>query len=100
MIGQLLFECRPIPHGSFTADAGPSYFTTDVDDAVAWATANVTRLVEQITIDVHAPGDVSTFAIRHICHDGTDSGWRCWRDGDFVGAVSLDRLFHPPVMVS
>ena len=86
-----VFECMAIELSRFAGDA-PSYSTTDEADAVAWAKANTTR-DQQVTIDVCAPGDVSTFAVRTFHHDGTDSGWRCWRDGTLVGAISLDALF-------
>jgi hypothetical protein len=87
-----LFECMAIELSRFSGGA-PSYFTTDEADAVAWAKANTSR-DQQVTIDVCAPGDVSTFAVRTIHHDGSDSGWRCWRDGSFVGPISLDALFN------
>lgn len=87
-----VFECMAIELSRFSGGA-PSYFTTDEADAVAWAKANTTR-DQQVTIDVCAPGDVSTFALRTVKHDGFDSGWRCWRDGTFVGPISLDALFN------
>ncbi len=87
----LTFDCRPIHKGAFSGDA--AYFTHDEADAVAWSIANATRDREQVTIEVTAPGDVSTFAIRHFQFGGIDTGWLCWRDGDRVSTRSLDVLF-------
>jgi hypothetical protein len=95
MVGERapMFECRPILKGTCITEPGSSYFTSDEADAVAWATANATRMVEQVTIEVCAPGDVSTFGIRHISPDGGDTGWSCWFQGDKVATTSIDVLF-------
>lgn len=98
MTGGPVFECRQIMVGRFSG-APPSYFTLDESDALAWAQANLTRGHEQISIEVNSPGDVSTFAIRHVTHEG-DSGWRCWRDGDFVGSMSIAALLGPDRVVA
>ena len=92
------FECRTVSLLTFV-DTCSSYRTVDEADAVAWARANVTPRDEQISIEAHAPGDVSTFAIRHFhLHRGTvvDSGWSCWKDGTKVSTTSLDALFASP----
>jgi len=44
-----------------------------------------------VSIEAAGPA-VSTFAMRYL-KPGSDSGWRCWRDGTFTGVVSLEVLF-------
>lgn len=92
MVDDPIFECMPIPYGQFVGGP-PHYFTHSEADALDWTAANLTRDLEQITVEACRRGDVSTFAVRTFKPDGTDSGWRCWLDGTFVGAASLENLF-------
>lgn len=87
-----MFECRQIPLGLF-GPQDPSYFTESESDAVAWAKANATRFVEQVSIEVNVPGDVSTFAVRTFSYPDTDTGWKAWLDGEPQGSCTPDQLF-------
>jgi hypothetical protein len=68
-------------------------FTTSEDTAIEWAKEQVSPRVTQVTIETLSDR-ADTFAIRHFTTAG-DSGWRRWRDGDFIGAGSLTTLFDP-----
>lgn len=63
------------------------------DDEADAVLAAVNRLGDNVThVIVEAHEDaVDTFGVRHLRFvDGkvTDSGWRCWIDGVFVGGAS------------
>lgn len=67
------------------------FTTVDEDAAVAWARAKVTPFVEHVAIEACGPV-AHDFAIRYLTPQG-DSGWRCWSQGTFTGATSLESLF-------
>jgi hypothetical protein len=67
--------------------------TTNEDTAIEWAKTQVSPLVTGVMIETLSDR-ADTFAIRHFTTAG-DSGWRRWREGDFIGAGSLTTLFDP-----
>lgn len=68
-------------------------FETDSEDAaMEWAKSRLSPIVTQVTVEACA-GDPSTFAIRHLHADGTDTGWSCWYQGDKIAVRSIDVLF-------
>lgn len=92
MTAPIEFECRVVQG----LNVIERFTTIDETEALEWAAAHVSPVLAHVSIEASGPV-VSTFAMRYIAeeHPGrrTDSGWRCWHDGTFVGAISLDRLF-------
>ena len=68
-------------------------FRTNVEnEAIEWAKSQVTDAVASVTIEASCEKS-DTFALCFVYHDGNDSGWRCWIDGEFSTTKSLDVCF-------
>ena len=69
-----------------------TFRTAVEDEAVEWAKAHTSGLVPVVSIEASSE-KADTFALRHVRHDGTDSGWSCWIDGARSATKSLDVCF-------
>lgn len=70
---------------TIAGDPDRQRFTTE-PQAVAHAEGRVGPRSVLVTIEAHVIDQAGTFAVRHFRWAGgevTDSGWRCWVDGEF-----------------
>lgn len=55
-------------------------------EALAWRDDHFGPRVDQVSI-TYTDGD--RWAVRHLSHDGGDSGWRLWEGARFLGGGEL-----------